>query len=107
MFPVAPAAEAPGAGIAVKLNVPDTLDDVSVAMVSEPLPPRPDAAQLPVTVVPFVVITLSTVVLVELIVVVPTTARAAKVIDWVSAALLDETFRFPDPLTLAELTVPV
>jgi hypothetical protein len=107
LFPVAPAPEAPGAGIAVKLNVPDALEDVSVAMVSVPLPPRADAAQLPVTVVPFVVITLSTVVLVGLMVVVPTTARAAKVIESVSAELLEATFRFPDALTLAALTVPV
>jgi hypothetical protein len=107
LVPVAPAPEAPGAGTAVKKNVPDTLEDVSVAMVSEPLPPRPDAAQLPVTALPFVVITFITVVLEELMVVVPTTARAAKVIERVRAALLEATFRFPDGLTLAALTVPV
>ena len=95
------------AGSAVKLNVPDTLEDVRVAMVSDPLPPRADAAQLPVTVVPFVVMTFITVVLVELIFVVPTAARAAKLTERVSAALFEATFRVPDGLTLAALTAPV
>jgi hypothetical protein len=40
LVPVDPAPEAPGAGAAVKLNVPDTLDDLSVAM-SERLSPAP------------------------------------------------------------------
>jgi hypothetical protein len=57
--PVAPAP----AGIAVKLNVPDTLEEVRVAMVSVPLPPRPDADQLPVSVVPLAVMTFRMVVL--------------------------------------------
>ena len=107
LVPVAPRPEGGGAGTATKLNVPDTLEEVSVAMVSDPLPPRADAAQLPVGVVPFVVMTFSTVVLVELMTVVPTAARAAKLIASVSAALLDAMFRFPAPLTLAALTTPV
>ena len=49
-------------GNAVKLNVPDTLVDVNVAMVSEPVPASDDADQLPITVVPVVVITFNTVV---------------------------------------------
>ena len=101
--PVVPAL----AGTAVKLNVPDALEDVRVAMVSVPLPPSPDADQLPVTVFPLVVRTFRTVVLVGLIVVVPTAARAAKLIETVSAALLEARLKFPDGLTLAELTVPV
>ena len=107
LVPVAPTPEGGGAGTATKLNVPDTLEEVSVAMVSDPLPPRADAAQLPVGVVPFVVMTFSTVALVELMTVVPTAARAAKLIASVSAALLDAMFRFPAPLTLAALTTPV
>ena len=95
------------AGNAVKLNVPDTLEDVSVAMVSVPLPARADAVQLPVTVVPLVVMTFITVVLEELIVVVPATARAAMLTERVKAALFEATFKFPDGLTLAALTVPV
>jgi hypothetical protein len=101
--PVVPAL----AGNAVKLNVPDTLEDVSVEMVSDPLPARADAVQLPVVVVPFVVMTFITVVLVELIFVVPTAARAAMLTERVNAALFEATFRFPDGLTLAALTVPV
>jgi hypothetical protein len=101
--PVVPAL----AGNAVKLNVPDTPEDVSVAMVSDPLPARPDAVQLPVTVVPFVVMTFITVVLVELMFVVPTAARAAKLTERVNAALFEAILRFPDGLTLAALTIPV
>jgi hypothetical protein len=95
------------AGNAVKLNVPDTLEVVRVAMVSDPLPARADAVQLPVTVFPLVVMTFRTVVLVELIFVVPTAARAAMLTERVNAALFDATFKFPDELTLAALTVPV
>lgn len=93
-------------GNAVKLNVPDTLEDVSVAMVSVPLPARADADQLPVTVVPLVVMTFSTVVP-EVTFVVPTTARAAKLTERVNAELFEAIFRFPEGLTLAALTVPV
>ena len=57
--------------------------------VSVPLPPRPEAAQLPVTVFPFVVITFNTVVLVGLMVVVPTTARAAKLIAELRLVAID------------------
>jgi hypothetical protein len=90
--PVAPAP----AAMAVKLNVPDTREEVRVAMVSVPLPPRPDAVQLPVSVVPLVVMTFRMVVLWGLMVVVPTTARAAMLTERVRAALLEETLRFPD-----------
>jgi hypothetical protein len=91
----------------VKLKVPDALEEVKVAIVRNPLPPSPDADQLPVVVFPLVAMTLRTVVLKGPIVVVPTTARAAKLIEKASAALFEATLRFPEGLTLAALTVPV
>ena len=78
----------------MKLKVPDAPELVSVAMDTDPLPPRVVPIQVPVTVVPLVVMT-PTVALPDETCVVPTPPRTAKFTERVSAALLLATFKMP------------
>src|SRR5262249_22260177 len=102
--PVVPAGDV-GRTTPVKLNVPDTLEDVSDVMVTVPLPNCPPAPHTPVTVVPFVVWTVIESVPCDTAAV-PTEAGPAHAIARVRSALLDAMFTTP-LMFVARLTVPV
>ena len=106
LVPVAPAFDPGGPGTAMKLNVPETLDDVSDEIVTDPLPRFPAAAHAPVTVVPDVVMKLHER-FCEATVVVPTAAvRTAKPTARVRSELFDAMLMTPFVL-VAVFTAPV
>ena len=105
--PVAPWAEAPGAGTAVKLNEPETLVEVNVVIVSVPLPRLPAAPQAPVTVLPFEAMKPNVRAPPSEMDVVPTAAGlTAKEMDRVRSALFDATLMV-SLMLVAALTMPV